>query len=107
MRIALNSWLNCPFADGQPQSVCKSRHNDEHMCHNARRQACPAKERVMALEASNDSLKVQLGKRTDSVTKQKLQEAQQMLEEKLLTSNDFAAIKQKYMQENFGVSADK
>ena len=66
-----------------------------------------AKERVMALEASNDSLKVQLGERTVAVTKQKLQEAAKMLEEKLLTAEDFAAIKQKYMHENFGVSADK
>lgn len=65
-----------------------------------------AKERVVALEASNDSLKVQLGERTVAVTKQKLQEAQAMLQDKLLTDDDFAAIKRKYMQENFGVSAD-
>ena len=84
-----------------------SKHELESALSSAQTALVMAKERVMALEASNDSLKVQLGERAVSVTKQKLQEAQQMLEEKLLTADDFAAIKQKYMQENFGVSADK
>ena len=64
-----------------------------------------AKERVLSLEAQNGSLRQKLDERGGLVTmtRDKLAEAQQALQEKLLTEADFAAIKQKYMQENFGV----
>ena len=58
----------------------------------------------MVLEAANDGLRQQLEGKGVSVTKEKLQEASKMLEEQLLTEADFAAIKQKFMSDNFGLS---
>ena len=64
-----------------------------------------AKERVLSLEDQNYSLRQKLDGRGGlvTVTREKLAEAQQALQDALLTEADFAAIKQKYMQENFGV----
>ena len=63
-----------------------------------------AKERVLSLEDQNYSLRQKLDGRGGlvTVTREKLAEAQQALQDALLTEADFAAIKQKYMQENFG-----
>ena len=64
-----------------------------------------AKERVLSLEDQNFSLRQKLDERGGLVTmtRDKLAEAQQALQDTLLTEADFAAIKQKYMHENFGV----
>ena len=64
-----------------------------------------AKERVLSLEDQNYSLRQKLDERGGLVTmtRDKLAEAQQALQDTLLTEADFAAIKQKYMHENFGV----
>jgi hypothetical protein len=63
-----------------------------------------AKERVATLEGENAALRQRLGGEAVIVTREKLAEAQQLLQDQLLTEADFAAIKHKYMKENYGVA---
>ena len=63
------------------------------------------------LEQQNALLRAKLSKMGDTevaipkVTKEKLEQAKEMMEKDMITSADFAAIKAKWMQDEFGVAA--